>query len=100
MNKVTEIYGLPSAFTIIEELPWDKFSWKQTLKRSIKDHYETSWLKDLSKLSSLFFLNPGTVRLGTPHPAWSTASYSTQAVKQAISKVRLLTDTFMNGQKA
>ena len=37
VNKVTERYGLPSAFTTFEELPWDKFSWKQTNKISLWD---------------------------------------------------------------
>ena len=44
-------------------------------------------------------LNPGFLEVGKPHPVWSTAGYSVFSVKQAISKVRFLTDTFLTGEK-
>ena len=42
-------------------------------------------------------INPGTILFCTPHPVWSTAAYSPQAAKMAISKVRFLTNTLMTG---
>ena len=82
------------------EPPWAKKNWKDVIKNTLKDFQTSKWVDELTTgLPSLAALNPGTVLLGTPHPVWETCGNSPQAVKEAISKVRFLTDTFLTGEK-
>ena len=99
VNKVANLYGLPNSFTILNEPPWDKESWKRVVKRAIADFYEDNWREKLSSLSTLNMINPKAIKFGIPHPCWQTSGYSSQSVKKAISKVRFLTDTLMTGEK-
>ena len=98
VNAVAQLYGLPNSFTVMEESPWDKLNWKKTIRNSINESIETSWLLELRK-PSLISVNPGAISIGVPHPVWATARYSPHASRQAISKMRFLTDTMMNGEK-
>ena len=98
-NAVANFYGLPNSFTVLDEPPWDKLTWKNHIKSSITDHIESNWRKELDRLPSLQFINPGAISIGRGHPVWSTSRYSAHASRQAISKVRFLTDTMMNGEK-
>ena len=84
---------------VFDEHPWSKQHWKNTIKTAINDHLEENWHQEISQLSSLQMLNPHTIKVGIPHPAWETAGYSLQATKEAISKIRMLTDTMMTGEK-
>ena len=99
VNKVAKSYGLRNCFTIMGEPPWAKRNWKDVVKNSIHEFQTSKCVEELtSSLPSLAALNLGTVLLGTPHPVWETCGYSAQAVKEAISKVRFLTDTFLTGE--
>ena len=44
-------------------------------------------------------VNPRTIKMGKPHTSWRTAGFSRQACREAISKVRLLTDAMLLGEK-
>ena len=99
-NAVANKYGLPNCFTVLEEPPWDKITWKHHVKATITDHVESSWRKELDRLTSLQYINPRAISIGRGHPVWSTSRYSAQASRQAISKVRFLTNTMMNGSNA
>ena len=99
VNKIANFYKLPNCYTIFNENPWDKKSWKTTIKNALHEYQINLWKSELSKLPSLAMLNPGFMEIGTPHPVWSTAGYSVHSVRQAISKVRFLTDTLMTGEK-
>ena len=97
VNRVANLYGVPNSYTVFSEPPWEKNAWKTVIKEAIRDYIENSWLEDISKLSSLQLFNPGTVALGSAHPSRRPAGLSPYTIKQAISKVRFLTDTMMNG---
>ena len=99
MNQVANLYKLPNCFTVLEEAPWSKQSWKETVKTTMQEYQENMWNSQLENLPSLEAINPGAIKLGIPHPVWETASTSVNAVKQAISKVRFLTNTLMTGKK-
>lgn len=99
VNKVANIYGLPNCYTVFFEYPWAKQNWKEVVKKSINDHLETLWRGEICRLDTLKMINPLTIKVGKSHPAWETAMFSRQATKEAISKVRMLTDTMMNGEK-
>ena len=59
VNKIAKLYNLPSAYTILNEIPWDKTSWKNTVKNTLHDHQVTSWKAELAKgLPCLVMLNP------------------------------------------
>ena len=32
VNVISQLYGLPNSFTVMEESPWDKDNWKKTVK--------------------------------------------------------------------
>ena len=98
-NEVANKYGLPNSYTVMEEPPWDKQSWKTVVKKAIANYQEEIWKEELSSLSTLNFINPETISFGVAHPVWETSGYSRQNVKMAISEVRFLTDTLMTGEK-
>ena len=77
-NHIANKYGLPNCYTVFEELPWSKAIWKTT---------------------GAIWKTTGASQVGSPHPVYLTLGNSTHAVKQAISKVRFLTDTLMTGVK-
>ena len=93
------MYGLPNCYIIFEEPPWSKALWKVTVKRALDDYQLNAWKEKLARLSTLNMLNPKTISVGSPHPVYSTAGNSVNAVKQSISKVRFLADTVLTGEK-
>ena len=99
VNKVANIYGLPNCYTVFYEYSWAKQNWKEIVKLSINDHLESHWRGEICRLDSLNMINPLAIQVGKPHPIWETTRFSRQATKKAISKVRMLTDTMMNGEK-
>ena len=99
VNKIANLYGLPNALDVMEELPWDKETWKNTVKKAVAESQLHQWKTKLSSLSSLNMINPDAITYGNPHPVWLSAGYSCHTVKMAISKVRFLTDTLMTGVK-
>ena len=98
VNRVANYYGLPNSYTVMDETAWDKKKWKAIVKVAITNKLEIFWRQEVSQLQSLSALNPGTIFHGKGHPAWTTAD-SPNACRQAISKIRFLTDTLMNGEK-
>ena len=99
VNQIANMYGLPNCYTVFEELPWSKDSWKTAGKKTLDEYQLHTWKLELSKLSSLNFLNPKSIQVGSPHPVYLTLGYSNHAVKQSISKVRFFSDTLMTGTK-
>ena len=84
----------------IEAKIGNRQNWKDVVRNTLNDHQTSKWIHEPSNgLSSLSALNPGTALIGTPHPVWETCGNSPQAVNEAISKVRFLTDTFLTGEK-
>ena len=43
VNKIANYYNLPNTFTIFNEPPWDKISWKNTVKTAIHEHQINAW---------------------------------------------------------
>ena len=99
VNQIANSYGLPNAFTVMDEYPWDKDTWKETVKKTIAQSQLHKWKQKLASLNTLNMINPNAIFYGRPHPVWSSAGYSSHNVRMAISKVRFLTDTLMMGEK-
>ena len=79
------------------ETPWSKYLWKQYVNKAVRDH----WFAELttSKKSSLEILNKGNVQAMTPHPIWKVCTNHPRLVPFAVTRARLLSNTYMTQRR-
>ncbi len=92
-NRLLRKYHLPSIYTLMDCIK-SMDAWKTTLKKSINGYVTSIWQQDVQK-GSLKFLNTGSLSIGKVHHCWSTVPHTVREVKRAITKVRLLSGTYI-----
>ncbi len=94
--KVEDIlrkYDLPSSFELMRN-PVSKRQWKTIVKGKVNGAIEEEWRVDITSKSSLKYINPEAVRVGTAHHTWSYVRNNRHDVRRAEIKARLLTGTY------
>ena len=67
--------------------------WKDQVKTAIDTFVQSQWLSERKK--SLQYLNVESLQVGKTHQAWESLPNDAVAVKRSISKLRLLTGSYI-----
>ena len=69
VKKLLRIYGLPSAYTLLENTP-KKRQWKKTLNEAVWSHWQKELKEEANTMSTMEFLNIDACQAGKLHPVW------------------------------
>ena len=72
-----------------------KIEWKGIVKKSINTYWNTKLQQDCQSKSSLSLLSTTSLEMGKTHIVWDSINNSVRDVRQAITKARMLTGTYM-----
>ena len=72
-----------------------KIEWKDIVKRSINTYWNTKLQLDCQSKSSLSLLSTTSLEMGKTRIVWDSINNSVRDVRQAITKARMLTGTYM-----
>ena len=72
-----------------------KIEWKGIVKKSINTYWNTKLQQDCQSKSSLSLLGTTSLEMGETHIVWDSINNSVRDVRQAITKARMLTGTYM-----
>jgi hypothetical protein len=72
-----------------------KIEWKGIVKKSINTYWNTKLQLDCQSKSSLSLLSTTSLEMGKTHIVWDSINNSVRDVRQAITKARMLTGTYM-----
>ena len=93
VRRILEIYDLPSAYELFVNHP-SKKEWKAILNSKLNCFAETAWEKDIRDKSSLKYLNPQSVSVGSSHNCRSSVRYNVHDSKRAELKAKILTGSY------
>jgi hypothetical protein len=91
---ILDLYELPP-FTEVMNGHFKKIEWKGIVKKSINTYWNTRLQLDCQNKSSLSLLSTTSLEMGKTHIVWDSINYSVRDVRQAITKARMLTGTYM-----
>ena len=91
---ILDLYELPP-FTEVMNGHFKKIEWKGIVKRSINTYWNTKLQLDCQSKSSLSLLSTTSLEMGKTHIVWDSINNSVRDVRQAITKARMLTGTYM-----
>ena len=91
---ILDLYKLPP-FTEVMNGHFKKIDWKGIVKRSINTYWNTKLQLDCQSKSSLSLLITTSLEIGKTHIVWDSINNSVRDVRQAITKARMLTGTYM-----
>ena len=91
---ILDLYELPP-FTEVMNGHFNKIEWKCIVKRSINTYWNTKLQLDCQSKSSLSLLSTTSLEMGKTHIVWDSINNSVRDVRQAITKARMLTGTYM-----
>ena len=94
VKRILEIYDLPSAYELFVNPP-SKYEWKAILNSKLNCFVETAWKNDIRDKSSLKYLNPQSVSVGSSHSCWSSVRDNVHDSKRAELKVKILTGSYI-----
>ena len=85
---MNETYGLPSAYTLLENTP-NKRQWKKMLNEAIWRHWQQILKEEASTMSTMEFLNTDGCEAGRLHPVWRNTTSQLDILKATV-KAQLL----------
>jgi hypothetical protein len=91
---ILDLYELPP-FTEVMNGHFKKIEWKGIVKRSINTYWNTKLQLDCQSKSSLSLLSTTSLEMRKTHIVWDSINNSVRDVRQAITKTRMLTGTYM-----
>ena len=94
-NNIKELlkkYNLPSPSQ--KKKKKKKTRWKKLVYSAINSAVETQWREDIKTKSSLRYINPDSVSVGTAHHVWTSVHDTFHDSRRAQLKCRLLTGTY------
>ena len=91
---ILDLYEMPP-FTEVMNGHFKKIEWKGIVKRSINTYWNTKLQLDCQSKSSLSLLSTTSLEMGKTHIVWDSINNSVRDVRQAITKARMLTGTYM-----
>ena len=94
VQGLLEKYNLQDIYSLIQNIP-TKDQWKITVSKAISAFWTDVLLQDFLTKSTLRFCNIHTLKLGQIHPVWNTVDNNVHDARRAITKVRLLTGTYI-----
>ncbi|MES9882009.1 MAG: reverse transcriptase family protein, partial [Sedimenticola sp.] len=100
IKMILDKYDLPTAYKLLSNSP-SKLAWKKSVKCALYNEVTNAWYEDVTTKPSLKYINPEILRVGRPHPIWSTVRDNIHDSRMAQLKCRLLTGTYnLQGNRA
>ena len=94
LRRTTVQYSLPDPLQVLACPPL-KILYKSMVKRAVRSYWHTTLAAQAAPLSSLRYLRPAFLPLGTgPHPLWWTCGSSTSAVRAATVQAKMLSGRY------
>lgn len=91
-SETLDQYDLPAIHDIDQ---YTKMKWKHVTKTAVATYWTRVLTEDADQRSTLTYCNIPSLEIGSTHPVWDTVKPNTNDVKMGITKVRLLTGTYL-----
>jgi hypothetical protein len=94
INKVLDIYNLPSLSRLLDETP-TKAEFKTSYKKAINKVWNKKLLDTCTTKKSLAYANLEICSSGKPHPVWQTVQNNVHDVRRAAVKAKVISGTLL-----
>ncbi len=94
-DQILTKLDLPSLSELLSGSPISKPKWKSIYKRATHEYWRTKAIRLISTYPSARFLNPHSMRFGTPHPIIRLAPCTMEHVKRCTTTLQLISGTYI-----